>query len=82
MMKAMPALLLLEWEGKGPLGGSRRFVLKILHDGGRGLVELGFYENLARRADDAASLSEVRPEVYTRINVRTYKGDPSSALQQ
>ncbi|CAN0292013.1 unnamed protein product, partial [Ectocarpus sp. 12 AP-2014] len=50
-MKSVPALLLLEWEGKGKGGGSARFVLKILHDGGRGLVELGFYENLARHAE-------------------------------
>ena len=65
MMKEMPALLLLEWEGKGPQGGSRRFVLKILHDGGRGLVELGFYENLARRADSAKAVGEVRATPHT-----------------
>eukprot|EP00752_Nemacystus_decipiens_P003385 g3132.t1 len=51
MMKSVPALLLLEWEGKGAGGKSARFVLKILHDGGRGLVELGFYENLASHAE-------------------------------
>ena len=74
MMKAMPALLLLEWEGKGPLGGSRRFVLKILHDGGRGLVELGFYENLARRADGAAAMGgEVRHVVYTYIYIYIFR---------
>ncbi|CAM9939264.1 unnamed protein product [Ascophyllum nodosum] len=47
LMKEMQSLLLLDWAGKGTNGKSLRFVLKILHDGGRGLVELGFYEKLA-----------------------------------
>lgn len=60
MMKSVPALLLLEWEGKGAGGKSRRFVLKILHTGGRGLVELGFYEDLASHVDGPGSRGEVR----------------------
>lgn len=59
MMKSVPALLLLEWEGKGAGGKSARFVLKILHDGGRGLVELGFYENLASHADGPGAQGKV-----------------------
>ncbi len=60
MMKSVPALLLLEWEGKGAGGKSARFVLKILHDGGRGLVELGFYENLAAHAEGPGAQGKVR----------------------
>ena len=60
MMKSVPALLLLEWEGKGAGGKSARFVLKILHDGGRGLVELGFYENLASHAEGPGAQGKVR----------------------
>lgn len=59
-MKSVPALLLLEWEGRA-IGKktSRRYVLKILHDGGRGLVELGFYEKLASLADRPGAEDEV-----------------------
>ena len=56
MMKEMPALLRLIWPGKGSTG---RFILKILHDGGRGLVELGFYEKLAAHADGPGARGEV-----------------------
>lgn len=51
-MKDVPALLQLMWPGKGSTG---RFILKILHDGGRGLVELGFYEDLAAHVDEPGS---------------------------
>lgn len=60
MMKSVPALLLLEWAGKGAGGRPARFVLKILHDGGRGLVELGFYDDLARHAEGPGARGEVR----------------------
>lgn len=60
MMKSVPALLLLEWAGKGVGGRSARFVLKIKHDGGRGLVELGFYDDLARHAEGPGARGEVR----------------------
>lgn len=71
-MKEVKALLLLEWEGKGHGGGSRRFVLKILHDGGRGLVELGFYENLASHVEDPVARGEVRGSlsVYVGGSIR------------
>ena len=59
MMKSVPALLLLEWEAQGAGGKSARFVLKILHDGGRGLVELGFYENLASHAEGPGAQGKV-----------------------
>lgn len=60
-MKSVDALLLLEWEGRR-IGKktSRRYVLKILHDGGRGLVELGFYEKLASHKEGAGAQGEVR----------------------
>ncbi|CAM9467343.1 unnamed protein product [Scytosiphon promiscuus] len=58
MMKSVPALLLLEWAGKGAGGRPARFVLKILHDGGRGLVELGFYDDLARHAEGPGAQGE------------------------
>lgn len=64
MMKSVPALLLLEWEGKGAGGKSARFVLKILHDGGRGLVELGFYENLAAHAEGPGAQGKVHAKPY------------------
>lgn len=64
MMKAMHSLLLLEWAGKGPKGKSRRFVLKILHDGGRGLVELGFYENLASHVEGPGARGEVSRDTF------------------
>lgn len=55
-MKDVPALLQLMWPGKGSTG---RFILKILHDGGRGMVELGFYEDLAAHVDGPGSRGEV-----------------------
>lgn len=55
-MKDVPALLQLMWPGKGSTG---RFILKILHDGGRGLVELGFYEDLAAHVDEPGSREQV-----------------------
>lgn len=64
MMKSVPALLLLEWEGKGARGRSARFVLKVLHDGGRGLVELGFYEKLAAHAEGPGALGMVRARQF------------------
>lgn len=59
MMKSIPALLLLEWGGKGAGGKSARFVLKIMYDGGRGLVELGFYEELATHAEGPGAQGKV-----------------------
>ena len=61
-MKEMQSLLLLDWAGKGTNGKSLRFVLKILHDGGRGLVELGFYEKLAIHLEGPGAEGEVRPD--------------------
>lgn len=68
-MKSVPALLLLEWEGRA-IGKktSRRYVLKILHDGGRGLVELGYYEKLANHVEGPGARGEVRePRASGRV---------------
>lgn len=56
-MKDVPALLQMVWKGKGTTG---RFILKILHDGGRGLVELGFYEKLEAHVDGPGAEGVVR----------------------
>lgn len=70
MMKEVPALLLLDMAGKGNGDPSRRFVLKILHDGGRGLVELGFYEHLACHVDGPGSRGEVgSASSFVRISI-------------
>lgn len=60
MMRDVPALLQLEWKGKGEDVSGGRFVLKALHDNGRGMVELGFYEELAAHVDGPGAEGKVR----------------------
>lgn len=75
MMKEVPALLQLIWPGKGSTG---RFILKILHDGGRGLVELGFYEKLAAHAEGPGA----RGEVGYFVNARCTLGRNTRVLRR